>query len=50
MDGRDRCLLDSRFDRSGYPYPAVRFYDARSYWSYYSYYYGRPDFGNQDTK
>jgi hypothetical protein len=27
-------------------YPAVRFYDGRSY---YSYYYGRTDFGYQDT-
>ena len=32
---------------SSYPYLAVGFYDARSY---YSYYYGRPDFGYQDTK
>ena len=28
-------------------YPALGFYGARSY---YSYYYGRPDFGYQDTK
>jgi len=27
-------------------YPAARFYSERSY---YSYYYGRPDFGYQDT-
>lgn len=33
------------YDRNGYP--ALGFYDGRSY---YSYYYGRTDFGYQDTK
>ena len=29
------------------PYPAYGLYDGRSY---YSYYYGRPDFGYEDSK